>query len=93
MYEDHTAIVEGMCVRKDEAGNVLMCDKVREPSGLTDAVPMYVIEYHAGFVCESYAFPKSRERIGGCALCSIKEVSQKVKSNKLNPIKASKRKH
>jgi len=93
MYEGHTGIVEGMCIKKDKDDNVLMCDKVREPSGLTDAVPMYAMQYPAGFVCESYAFPKSRERLGGCALCSIKELSSSVNKHKLNPIKASKRKH
>lgn len=92
MYEDHTEIISGMCVRKDKDGAVLMCDKVREPSGLTDAVPMYAIQYPAGFVCKSYAFPRSRERVGGCPLCSIKEVSARAANHKLNPIKASKRK-
>lgn len=91
MYEDHTGIVEGMCVKNGSDGAVLMCSKVVEPSGLVNADPGYVIQYPAGFVCESYAYPRSRNRVGGCALCSIKEVSVADKK-KLNPIKASKRK-
>ena len=69
-----------------------MCDKVVHPSGEVDAVPAQVIKYADGYVCEAYAFPKSRERVGGCALCSIPAPSTKKKQPKLNPIKASKRK-
>jgi len=92
MYEGHTGIIEGMCIRRDKKDNILICDKVREPSGLADAAPEYAIKYPAGFVCKSYAYPRSRERVGGCALCSIKEVSVSAAKRKLNPIKASKRK-
>jgi len=92
MYEDHTEIISGMCVREDDLGNVLMCDKVVEPSGLIDAVPMYANKFPDGYVCSAYAFPRSRERVGGCPLCSIKEVSARAANHKLNPIKASKRK-
>jgi len=94
MYENHTAIVEGMCVKR-VLDRVYMCDKVRHPSGQVDATPVMAIKHPGGFVCESYAFPRSRKKVGGCALCSIQDVG-KAKDIRpmtlLNPIKASKRK-
>lgn len=90
MYENHTEIIKGMCVLERD-GHILMCERVKHPSGEVDAVPKYVIKYPAGFVCESYAYPRSRKRVGGCALCSIPTVSKSTNKKALNPIKASKR--
>jgi hypothetical protein len=89
MYDHHTQIVEGMCIKTLD-DKVLMCDKVVHPSVEVDAIPKYVIRYPAGFVCKSYAFPRSRKKIGGCALCSIPTEEARIKA-KVNPLKASKR--
>ena len=91
MYENHKSVVAGMCIRTTDKGNIVMCDRVIHPSGEIDAVPKFVKLYPGGYVCESYAFPESRLKIGGCALCSIQEASATVKKLNVNPIKASKR--
>ena len=89
-YGVQRSIVEGMCIKTIE-DKVLMCDKVVHPSGEVDAIPKYVARYPAGFICKSYAFPRSRVRIGGCALCSIPTEEARFNQKKLNPLKASKR--
>lgn len=90
MYELHKEIIDGMCVEFRD-GLVFMCDKVAHRSGQIDAVPAQVLQHPAGYVCESYAFPWGRKKIGGCALCSIPKRGSEKKKHKLNPIKASKR--
>lgn len=80
-----------MCIKTIDDEKVLMCDKVVHPSGEVDAIPKYVARYPAGFVCESYAFPRSRDKVGGCALCSIPAQEAQESKKKTNPLKASKR--
>lgn len=92
MYKNHQPIVKGLCIVENDDGSIVMCDKVKRLSGLGDAVPAQANDHSDGFVCESYAFPSSRLRIGRCPLCSIPVYSGKEDKPKLNPIKASKRK-
>ena len=91
MYENHKEIVRDLCIRTTKDGSIVMCDKIVHPSGQVDAVPKFVERYPAGYVCSSYAFPESRLKVGGCALCSISEVTEKKSGRMINPIKASKR--
>ena len=91
MYENHKEIVRDLCIRTTDKGDIIMCDKVVHPSDQVDAVPKFVDKYPAGYVCLSYAFPASRVSVGGCALCSIQEVSKPLNKKAVNPIKASKR--